>query len=261
MSRTGYAESAQGFTRVELLIVLAILAILAALLLPALSGAKHRAQATVCRNHLRQMGQALAMYVHDNGSKYPHFLGPAGPSYGDAVASQGKSAGLVYWSSKLYPYYPVNWTNAGYRCPGYRGITSGPFEKGNAGRRGSYSYNLWGALVQDQGWTKHFGLGPIIWWLGDAAVAEAQLSVPSEMLSIGESRLDEKNDPFTGQDLMQCGQLDLAGDSFAARHGKRYNQLFCDGHLQSIDPWFLFDPRKTAAMWNYDHQPHPEMWR
>ena len=42
--------------------------------------------------------------------------------------------GWVYWSSKLFPYYPVNWTNAGYRCPGYKGLTRGPAfeEPGNA---------------------------------------------------------------------------------------------------------------------------------
>lgn len=65
----------------ELLVVILIMAILAALLLPAISNAKSRATATVCNNHMRQMGQALAMYEHDHGSKYPYYLGPA---YSDA---------------------------------------------------------------------------------------------------------------------------------------------------------------------------------
>ena len=45
-----------------------------------------------------------------------------------------------------------------------------------------------------------------------------------------------------------------------ARHGRNYNLLFCDGHVAPMNPWVLFDPVKTASIWNYDHQPHPELW-
>jgi prepilin-type processing-associated H-X9-DG protein len=45
-----------------------------------------------------------------------------------------------------------------------------------------------------------------------------------------------------------------------ARHGRSYNQLFSDGHVSAMSPWVLFDPKKTTPMWNYDHQPHPEVW-
>lgn len=135
-----------GFTLVELLVVVAIVGILSALLLPALSRAKAHAQSTVCKNHMRQMGQALQMYVHENGGKYPYYLGPPGPAYGDAAGSEGRALGLVYWSSKLFPYYPATWTNSGWHCPGYKGITTGPV-KGGAGRFGSYAYNLWGVMV------------------------------------------------------------------------------------------------------------------
>jgi len=64
-----------------------------------------------------------------------------------------------------------------------------------------------------------------------------------------------------GANVAICGGL--REDCFAfdpARHGKNYNQLFCDGHVSAMDPWVLFDPTKTGAMWNTDHQPHPEWW-
>jgi len=246
----------KGFTLLELLVVVAIISILAALLLPAISKAKAHAQSTVCKNHMRQMGQALQMYVHENGSKYPYYLGPAGPSYGDAPGSEGRAVGLVYWSSKLFPYYASNWTNSGWHCPGYDGITTGPV-KGGAGRFGSYAYNLWGAMVQDKGWGKHFGLGPVLYWSGDTAVSDGQVKVAAEMFSIGESRAFGEGNSFPGgQDNMQCGSL----PPFGSRHGKNYNQLFCDGHVQAMDPWVLFNPTNSAVMWNYDHEPHPEMW-
>jgi prepilin-type N-terminal cleavage/methylation domain-containing protein len=154
----------EGFTLKELLVVIAIVAVLAALLLPAISSAKNHANSTVCKNHLRQMGQALQMYKHDNGNKYPYFLGPPGPSYGDEIGRDGRAVGLVFWSSKLYPYCPQNWTNTGYHCPGYKGITTG-LVKNTANRFGSYTYNLWGVMIEDKAWTKHFGLGPILYWL------------------------------------------------------------------------------------------------
>ncbi len=86
-----------GFTLVELLVVIACIGILAALLLPALSSAKSYARTASCQNHLHQMGLALQMYVHDNQNKYPFYLGPAGPSYGDATGQRrpGRGPGLL----------------------------------------------------------------------------------------------------------------------------------------------------------------------
>jgi len=59
------------FTLIELLIVIAIIAILAALLLPALSGSKQRAKRITCLNHLKQLNLATVMHVMDHDGYYP----------------------------------------------------------------------------------------------------------------------------------------------------------------------------------------------
>jgi type II secretory pathway pseudopilin PulG len=88
----------------ELLVVVAIIGILAALLLPALSAAKSYARSTTCKNHLRQMGLALQMYVHEHQNKYPYYVGPPGAAYGDTTVIRGSAVGGLYWSSQLQPY-------------------------------------------------------------------------------------------------------------------------------------------------------------
>src|SRR5438105_5455401 len=97
-SRNGKSE---GFTLVELLVVIAIIAILAVLLLPSLAAAKASAKSAACKNNLHQLGIALINYTHDE-EHYPSLIEVRG------VLSYS-------WQAYLRPYVCSSVTV--FRCP------------------------------------------------------------------------------------------------------------------------------------------------
>ena len=61
----------KGFTLVELLVVISIIAVLLAVMMPALNKARAKSAQTVCMTNLRQIGFAMQMYADDNRDFYP----------------------------------------------------------------------------------------------------------------------------------------------------------------------------------------------
>jgi prepilin-type N-terminal cleavage/methylation domain-containing protein len=81
--RSGFA-----FTLIELLVVCAIIAVLSALLLPALAGAKARASRAHCLSNLRQAGLSLRMWAQDHEGKFPWMVSAEdGGSQGASVVA------------------------------------------------------------------------------------------------------------------------------------------------------------------------------
>lgn len=64
----------KGFTLIELMIVIAIIAILAAILVPNFLRARNQGNVTACKSNLKNMGTALEMYSTDNSGSYPGAL-------------------------------------------------------------------------------------------------------------------------------------------------------------------------------------------
>jgi prepilin-type N-terminal cleavage/methylation domain-containing protein/prepilin-type processing-associated H-X9-DG protein len=116
-----------GFTLLELLVVIAVIALLTAMLLPALARAKQKAVSAQCLANLKQVGVALQMYVDDNSQMFP------GPVWAGARASYDNHS-----SEELISYIatylgapapsPTTVVARAFVCPGYMrdapGLTS-----------------------------------------------------------------------------------------------------------------------------------------
>jgi prepilin-type N-terminal cleavage/methylation domain-containing protein len=81
----------RAFTLVEVLVVIAIIGILAAVLLPVLSRAKERGRTAACLSNLHQMGIALQLYVDENNNRLPVMYDKATNS----VPTNGPSVDIV----------------------------------------------------------------------------------------------------------------------------------------------------------------------
>jgi prepilin-type N-terminal cleavage/methylation domain-containing protein len=96
---------ARGFTLVELLVVIGIIAVMISILLPTLAGARQRAASVQCLSNLRQQGQAMVMYAGINKGYLPSCIGNA--LYRLSKSQCEQISRLMKGDTKIY-YCPSN---------------------------------------------------------------------------------------------------------------------------------------------------------
>jgi prepilin-type N-terminal cleavage/methylation domain-containing protein/prepilin-type processing-associated H-X9-DG protein len=206
------------FTLVELLIVIAVVAVLAALILPALAGAKAKAGIIGCLNNMRQISLATRLYADENSDEMPRSQHSAfahgQPTWGRAIANQLGASGPT-WTNLLKGVY---------RCPKER----------QAGSRG-YGLNV------------YFELGPEDDYRGKPMTWRRIVSVPSPTSTI------QFAESATGADHIMAHFWISSSDAMdvdSLRHRDRSNYSFVDGHGESRKIEATFKPDRPLDLWN-----------
>jgi prepilin-type processing-associated H-X9-DG protein len=269
----------EAFTLIDLLVVIAIIGILAAMLLPAFQGAKNQAKSTYCKNNLHEIGLAMEMYAGDNNGTYSYYQDP----------------NEVLWEASLSPYYPTN--SQALQCPAcFMPAIAPTLLRGLC----SYAYNVWGQAPW--GWYDpeigflglgvdgYDGLGAG----GMQARRASQIAAPSELFAfmdaLGANLIPP---PFSWDSPLPivgdwCGNDEIGactattapvpqnsvlfGPQNPPQHGNYFNVVSADGHVTERKIVNLFyaggspldgpppenpampHPFNTAAEWNVDHK-------
>lgn len=201
-------KTKSGFTLLELLVTIAVIALLASLLLPALSRGKDRARAATCLNNLRQWGIATQLYVTDQND----FLPPEG--FGSPTTAAQLAQGWYFHlpaALGISPYAAMPWrTNSA--APLGRSIWTCP-----ANPRRSSGFNLFHYCLNEE----HDGTGE-----DDAPAKFSTIPHPVRVVWL----FDSKNIPGVGPAHFVHTNLHNQGAQFT----------FLDGHarrFRNTDYW------------------------
>ncbi len=249
----------RGFTLVELLVVMGIIALLIGLLAPAVSAARRSGNKTACAQNLRQIGVAIQIYVMENNGRLP---------LAEVVTTDAtnKTIAFITWddllnrplggrmsSTEMDASYSTRDMST-MHCPGdYAPVQGIPDPR--AIRRSYAWVRAHTVVAGTMGVGGRLLLNPNYPVDRSVVIRMSEVRRPSEQIAVAERPVD--NNILGGAN----GYVDRAAqqvvDSFAQNpssrgpHGDRWNYLFVDGHVESLKLEDTLKPLATGefSLW------------
>ncbi len=212
----------RAFTLVELLVVVAVIALLIGMLLPALARSREAARSVQCMSNMRQLGVLTQSYAHDyrgvmprsQHSAFPHRVAPWGYAFFAYITGDSYKSDDVAWRNVL---------NGVYRCP-----------RDSRTTRWSYGFNVYFELSKAE-------IGSRTWNRVSAA------PFPAATVLFGELKDNATADHAMAHFWTQYSSTpEIAAD----RHGRTCVHLYLDGHAANQSFLVSFDRARGRDQWN-----------
>jgi prepilin-type N-terminal cleavage/methylation domain-containing protein/prepilin-type processing-associated H-X9-DG protein len=251
-----------GFTLVELLVVIGIIAVLISLAVPALARAREQGREVTCASHLRSIAQAVQCYAVNNGEFMAPFknntswTNPANPAQMTSPNDPNAYWGVAYAVAGGLPIEI-------FTCPSnVQKLDVSGYPNENT----AYGYNGWGDYISgmDDGQRLQFfgskteialyrrnGLSWDAYAMGRKF---NQVKFPSQTIlaqDAWEATLDANGDTYASYTAATRGQLtEYPGhDIEYLRHTGTSNVVFVDGHVERLDKSTQTDERYYTGNW------------
>jgi prepilin-type N-terminal cleavage/methylation domain-containing protein/prepilin-type processing-associated H-X9-DG protein len=216
-------ESRRGFSLVELLVVIGIIAVLIALVFPSLERAREHANRAVCLSNLKQLYDGLVIYANGNGDQVPIGYRTASKQYNSMVFST--TAGNLWVLFGLFSQSGVIPDDRVLFCPSEQNPKFLYNTPDNPWPRGT----LPTANIQSG-----YAFRPI------EQIPDDLTKIPTTLLPFALPRMHD-----LGSEAI-AGDLTAAADRIATRHGDGMNVLYGDGSARYVGLSTFIQP---AAQW------------